>query len=173
MRENRMQWVELAMRTSELEGVRLAQRDWARTPAELRAALMGRLRRRMASAAQDLAETVPTELAGALHRTVADTLVSEVLPLIEACRFLERDGARILRGKRLGRNGRPVWLGGVETRVERAPLGVVLVLGAANYPLFLAGAQVIQALAAGNAVMWKPAPGTATPAFALRTLLVE
>jgi aldehyde dehydrogenase (NAD+) len=33
------------------------------------------------------------------------------------------------------------------------------VLGTWNYPLLLAGVQVAQALAAGNAVLWKPAPG--------------
>jgi acyl-CoA reductase-like NAD-dependent aldehyde dehydrogenase len=116
---------------------------------------------------------VPTELPGALHRTVADTLVSEVLPLIEACRFLESEAEGILRTKQLGSRGRPWWLGSIETRVERVPLGVVLILGAANYPLFLAGVQTIQALVAGNAVLWKPAPGTATTVFALRSLLVE
>jgi acyl-CoA reductase-like NAD-dependent aldehyde dehydrogenase len=168
-----MQQVERAMATGYLEGVRLAQREWASTPLSLRIAVIAKLRRRMASGATELAETIPTHLPGALSRTVADSLVAEVLPLIEACRFLERDAAGILRTRNLGTEGRPVWLGGVEAEVERAPWGVVLILGAANYPLMLAGVQVLQALAAGNAVLWKPAPGTAVVAFALRTLLVE
>jgi aldehyde dehydrogenase (NAD+) len=171
-----MQQVVLTMRSEYLGhrvGIMLAQGEWAATQLRLRIAIIGRLRRRMASGARELAETVPTELPGALHRTVADTLASEVLPLIEACRFLEREAERILRTKRLGSQGRPWWLGGIEARVERAPLGLVLILGAANYPLFLAGVQTIQALVAGNAVLWKPAPGTEMVAFALRTLLVE
>jgi aldehyde dehydrogenase (NAD+) len=161
------------MNTGYLEGMRLAQREWAATPMVARIDLIARLRKRIASGARELAETVPAALPGALHRTVADTLASEVLPLLEACRFLEREAVRILRTKRLGHKGRPLWLGGVDSQVERIPLGIVLVVGAANYPLFLAGLQTIQALVAGNAVLWKPAPGTATPAFALRTLLVE
>ena len=168
-----MQQVESGMNSGYLEDVRLAQRDWAATPLGLRMRVMAKLRRRVAAGARELAETVPTELAGALHRTVADTLGSEVLPLLEACRFLERNAERILRTKRLGLHGRPIWLVGVDSRVERAPLGVVLIIGAPNYPLFLAGVQAIQGLAAGNAVLWKPAPGTETQAFALRTLLVE
>ena len=165
--------VKPAMNIDDLEGVKLAQRVWASVELPLRVAVIGRLRRQMASGAGALAETIPTELPGALHRTVADSLVAEVLPLIEACRFLEREAELILQTKRLGSEGRPAWLREVETEVERAPWGVVLVIAAANYPLLLAGVQSLQALVAGNAVLWKPAPGTEVVAFALRTLLVE
>ena len=179
MRENRMQKVEVTMRSEygeypgRREGILLAQRAWEATPLSGRIAVIARLRQRMALGARELAETVPTNLPGGLHRTVADTLGSEIVPLLAACRFLEREAGRILRTRRLGRGGRPIWLTGVQTEVERAALGVVLVVGAGNYPLLLAGVQTIQALTAGNAVLWKPAPGTATAAFALRTLLVE
>jgi len=168
-----MQRVGRVTGTEWMDGIRLAQKHWAAAPPRRRARLMGQLRRRIASGARELAEAVPTHLPGALHRTVADTLVAEVLPLAEACRFLEKEAAWILRRKVLGAEGRPLWLGGVAAEVERAPWGVVLVLAAANYPLLLAGVQTLQALAAGNAVLWKPAPGTETVAFALRMLLIE
>jgi acyl-CoA reductase-like NAD-dependent aldehyde dehydrogenase len=171
-----MRQVELALSNEYLgrrEGVLLAQRGWEETPLRARIAVIARLRKRMALRARELAETVPTNLPGALHRTVADTLGSEIVPLIAACRFVEREGERILRTRRLGRRGRPLWMTGVLTEVERAALGVVLVVGAGNYPLLLAGVQTIQALTAGNAVLWKPAPGTADAAYALRALLVE
>ncbi len=157
----------------ELESTRLAQRRWEAAPLANRLRVLGRFRRLAADGARELAERVPTRLAGALSRTVADTLVSEVLPLIEACRFLDRESGRILRTRELGGEGRPVWLGRVEAQVERAPWGVVLVIAAANYPLLLAGVQTVQALVAGNAVIWKPAPGTEAVAFAMRTLLLE
>jgi aldehyde dehydrogenase (NAD+) len=168
-----MQQVLPAMSTEYLEGVRLAQRNWAATPLRRRIAVVGKLRQLVAAGARELAETIPTSLPGALSRTVADSLISEVLPLIEACRFLEREAEEILRTKELGSTGRPIWLSGVDAEVERAPWGVVLVLGAANYPLLLAGVQCLQSLVAGNAVLWKPAPGTEAVAFALRTLLLE
>ena len=155
------------------EDILLAQRAWEETPLRARIAVIARLRQRMALRAQELAETVPTELPGGLHRTVADTLGSEIVPLLAACQFVERQAGRILRTRRLGRRGRPLWLTGVQTEVERSALGVVLVVGAGNYPLLLAGVQTIQALTAGNAVLWKPAPGTAAAADALRGLLVE
>jgi len=94
-----------------------------------------------------------------LARSKADTLVMELLPLLDACRFLERNAARLLKVRRLGWVGRPFWLSGVWAEVHREALGQVLVIGPANFPLFLAGVQVLQALAAGNAVTWKPGRG--------------
>ena len=131
----------VAMKTGYLEGVRFAQAKWAATPLALRLGVIAGLRRRMASGAQELAETVPAVLPGALRRSLADTLAAEVLSVLEACRFLEREAAGILRTKRLGSRGRPIWLFGVDSRVERSPLGVVLVIGAPNYPLFWPGCR--------------------------------
>ncbi len=89
-----------------------------------------------------------------------DTVAAEVLPLAEALAFIGSRGPRVLRPRRWGARGRPLWLWGVRSRVERVPHGTVLVLGAWNYPLLLGGVQVAQALAAGNVVQWKPAPGS-------------
>ncbi len=155
------------------EGMMVAQRDWASTPLRARLKVIRRLRKLLAARAVDVAETIPVSLPGALSRTVADSLVSEVLPLIEACRFLENEAEEVLRTRELGAAGRPVWLSGVEGEVQRAPWGLVLVLAAGNYPLLLAGVQTLQALVAGNAVLWKPAPGTEDVAHGLRQMLVE
>jgi acyl-CoA reductase-like NAD-dependent aldehyde dehydrogenase len=46
-------------------------------------------------------------------------------------------------------------------------------LAPSNYPLFLPGAQLLQALAAGNAVCAKPASGCAAPLQALAGILKE
>jgi aldehyde dehydrogenase (NAD+) len=155
-----------------LEGIRFAQRAWAEVAILDRVRIVARLRRQIAAEPESLAGTVPSRLPGALNRTLADTLGAEVLPVLEACRFLERNAQRILRTKRAG-GKRPLWLMGVHSTVERAPLGLVLVIAAANYPLLLAGVQVLQALIAGNAVLWKPAPGTEKTAIRLREMLLE
>lgn len=44
----------------------------------------------------------------------------------------------------------------IHTRVRYQPLGVVLILGPFNFPLHLPGGQIIPALLAGNAVVFKP-----------------
>lgn len=163
----------LALSHAELLSLRAAQRVWRATSLRSRTALIHKLRREIASAATELAATVPTTLPGALHRTPAETLLAEVLPLAEACRFLENEAGRILADSVASRRSRPLWLGGVSVQTRRLPLGVVLILAPANYPLFLPGVQVLQALVAGNAVLWKPAPGTSAPAHALRSMLLS
>jgi len=91
----------------------------------------------------------------------AESLSAEVLPLASACRWIERHAARTLRTRRLGVRGRPLWLWGVDAEIRREPFGEVLIIGPGNFPLFLPGVQTLQALAAGNRVRIKPAPGGA------------
>ena len=131
------------------------QREWAAARVAARLKVLRAARHRMAERSAAFAEAVSPALA----RSKADTLVTELLPLLDACRFLERNAERLLRPRKLGRVGRALWLGGVWAEVHREALGHVLVIGPANFPLFLAGAQVLQALAAGNAVTWKPGAG--------------
>lgn len=148
------------MNQARLEKMREAQRLWAQQPIRDRLRVIRKLRELIASEPEEVARLVPHNTAGALHRTDAETLVAEVLPLAAACRFLEREAEAILRKRRMGRQGRPLWLTGVTAEIERVPLGIVLLVAPGNYPLLLAGVQALQALAAGDAVAWKPAPGT-------------
>jgi acyl-CoA reductase-like NAD-dependent aldehyde dehydrogenase len=152
-----------------LGAARAAQRNWAGTPVGRRLEVVGRLRRRIAACVPDLVAA----LAGRPGRTAAESLAAEILPLADALRFLEREGGRILAPRRLGRRGRPAWLFGIEAELRREPFGLVLVLAPSNYPLFLAGVHAVQALAAGNAVAVKPAPGCSAPLALLARLLAE
>ena len=169
--EDRQIKADFAMQ-SLVAAAREAQRRWAVLPPAKRLRVLRKLRHEVASGAEALAATVPVEMPGSLFRSGADTLVSEVLPLVEACRFLEREAAFLLAPRIESAASRPAWLGGVTVETRRDPLGVVLVIGPGNYPLFLPGVQALQALAAGNAVLWKPAPGGEGVAVALRRMLV-
>ncbi|MGF1450799.1 MAG: aldehyde dehydrogenase family protein [Opitutales bacterium] len=130
--------------------------------ADLRANLrwLRKLRTTLASRAEEIAG----ELACFRRCPLAEALASEVLPLLESVRFLERNLLADLRPRRLPRAGRPWWLGGVVALEGWRPRGRVLIVAPGNYPLFLAGSQALQALAAGNTVVWKPAPGAEAPA---------
>jgi len=147
-----------------LARARAAGRAWAALPLPDRLQVVARVRRLVARGAAALAATVA--------RNPADTLVAEVLPLAEAARFLVRHAAAILAPARL-RGRAPLWLLGIRAELRREPCGVVLVLAPGNYPLFLPGAQALQALAAGNAVCVKPAPGCEAPMQALAALLAQ
>ena len=107
------------------------------------------------------------------RRSPAESLAAELTPLADACLFLQRNAARILRPRRLGASGRPVWLFGVEASIHRQPLGTILIIGPVNYPLMLPGIQAIQALVCGNRVLWKPAPGTSRVAKLLAAALLK
>ena len=152
-----------------MAGARNAQARWSGTPLARRLELIRRLRRLVADHASQLAEAS----AAARRRPALESLTAEVLPFAEACRFLEREAARILATRVLGGSGLPLWTAGVRGVIHREPLGVVLIIGPANYPLFLPGVQTIQALVAGNAVLLKPGVGGTPAAEALRELVVR
>jgi acyl-CoA reductase-like NAD-dependent aldehyde dehydrogenase len=101
----------------------------------------------------------------------AETLVAQILPLCDACRFLEREAEKILAPRVLPADGRPFWLRDVEIQTYREPHGVVLILAASNYPYFLPGVQMLQALVAGNTVILKPGNGGLPAARTMVSLL--
>ena len=139
----------------EAAAARDSQADWSARPLEERLWILRSIRHRLSEKAGELARTV----AGQTGRSEAEVLSSEILPLADACRFLEREAPRILATRRFGADGRPVWMGEVEFEVRREPLGLVLILAPSNYPLFLPGVQAMQAITAGNGVLWKPGRG--------------
>ena len=125
-----------------------------------RIAILKSLRLRIAQDPRSLARSVG-------RQNEAETLAAEVLPLLDACRFLELESLKILREKVSGNRSRPMWLWGTRVTLRPEPLGVVLIIGPSNYPLLLPGIQALQAIAAGNAVLIKPAVGGTAAAQAL------
>jgi acyl-CoA reductase-like NAD-dependent aldehyde dehydrogenase len=143
-----------------IDSARIAQKKWAASPVSERVKILRCVRALVAEQAKSLAHAANT----GRNRPLAEILTAEVLPLAEACRFLEREAGKILRPKKVGVRGRPLWLGGVSSEIRREPHGIVLVIGPGNYPLFLPCVQALQALAAGNAVLLKPGFGGSTAA---------
>jgi acyl-CoA reductase-like NAD-dependent aldehyde dehydrogenase len=148
-----------------LERAREAQRYWKAQSVTKRLRVITAFRHLAASSVEELARATGTE-----GGKSAEALVAEVLPLLDACKFLEREAAAILGRLKL-RSGRPLWLFGTETQIYREPYGVVLLIGPSNYPLLLPGVQLMQALVAGNAVLLKPGTGAGPAALLLAKLL--
>jgi acyl-CoA reductase-like NAD-dependent aldehyde dehydrogenase len=160
--------MKIAAETQSWQQCRAAQAIWAATSLRERVLVLRRARESAAVRAAELARLA----AEPRSRPVAEVLTSEVLPLLEACRFIERNAERLLATEKLGGKQRPLWLHNVEAEIRREPFGLILVIGASNYPLLLAGVQAIQALAAGNAVLLKPGRGGGAVANSLRDILV-
>ena len=159
----------LALVANAMASARSAQARWATTPLARRLELIRELRRLIAENSAMLSEAS----ASARNRPAVESLLAEVLPLAEACRFLEREAEKILAPRRLGRRGLPLWLAGVRSEIHRDPFGVVLIIGPGNYPLLLPGLQIIQTLVAGNSVLLKPGVGGTAAAQALCELIVR
>ena len=90
--------------------VESAQSRWAMTAVKDRLRVLRAARRLMAADAAAFAAAISPRLA----RTQADTLVTELLPLLDACKFLEREAERLLRsaqdwGAVGGRSGWAAW----------------------------------------------------------------
>lgn len=120
-----------------------------------RCRIVSRVRHEIAENCDELA----TLCRSAQRQDLVDTVSGELIPLCAALKSLRHRGPRILRTRRHGIIGRPVWLWGVRSETQRVARGDVLILAAWNYPILLPGVQMAQAIAAGNRVFLKPAPG--------------
>jgi acyl-CoA reductase-like NAD-dependent aldehyde dehydrogenase len=129
-----------------------AQTAWAARPVGERLRVVRVLRHSLVDAADDLTEAIQRELARPAH----EALASDVLPFADACKFLERKAEHLLRPRKVSLRSRPIWLWGQRDTIYRRPHGVVGIIGTWNYPVFLNGVQMAQALVAGNGVVWKP-----------------
>ncbi|MEM7624730.1 MAG: aldehyde dehydrogenase family protein [Planctomycetota bacterium] len=116
-----------------------ADRDWLK-----------RFRKTVAERLDELTATVEEELG----KPAFETLTSELVPLLVACRWHEKHARRWLRPRRL--RGGSLWQLGQSHRLHRVPWGRVAIIATWNYPLQLLGVQLVQAVMAGNAVVVKP-----------------
>jgi acyl-CoA reductase-like NAD-dependent aldehyde dehydrogenase len=128
-----------------------------------------RFRQSLVAACDDLCKAVEHEIG----RSPEETVAADVLPLADACKFLECEAARILRPRKVALRRRPLWLWGQHDTIHRRPHGVVGIIGTWNYPLFLNGGQIAQALTAGNGVVWKPSEVSADSAPLLHKLFLK
>ena len=138
-----------------LRRMRAAQQEWALIDLRIRLQTIRAIRAEIARHATALVDVFAPDL----RAQPAERLASELIPLAEACRFLEEAAHEVLRSRVLIRKTKPIWLKRVRVEEHREPLGVILIIGPSNYPLFLPAVQAVQALAAGNAVVIKPGAG--------------
>jgi acyl-CoA reductase-like NAD-dependent aldehyde dehydrogenase len=153
----------------DLAGVRAAQRDWERQSVRNRLRPVKALRHLLVAECDRLCDAVARDLGKAAEETIG----GDLLPLAAACRFLERSASRLLRPRRVSWRLRPAWLWGQSDTVYRRPRGIIGIIGTWNYPLFLNGTEIVQALAAGNGVVWKPSEVAPASAAALQKMLQQ
>ena len=119
-------------------------------PIAARRGWLARFDRLIAADVDTLIELLADELA----KPAEEAIASELLPLRAAIAWHRRRLASLLAPQ--GIHGGPWWLPGQRHAVVRVPLGRVGIIATWNYPLQILGIQLIQAIAAGNAVVVKP-----------------
>ncbi|MGN6547425.1 MAG: aldehyde dehydrogenase family protein [Aureliella sp.] len=152
-----------------IDVLRAAQMLWGKRRPKDRLRAIGRV----AGLIAEHAEALAGDIVRPVPVSEGELLASELLPLAEACRYVARRGASVLARRRLPRRDAAWWMGSVGVWETRRPLGIVLLIGPSNYPLLLLGVQLVQALAAGNAVLIKPAPGCSRAIERLTDLCVR
>jgi acyl-CoA reductase-like NAD-dependent aldehyde dehydrogenase len=137
-----------------------------RLPAHERVAILERAADLMEDACEEIAQTITAEEGKPLSEALGEAGRGPAL-----FRLAAAEGAR-MHGETLPLDASP----GGEDKLGftlRQPCGVVVAISPFNYPLLLVAHKVAPALAAGNAVVLKPASQTPLTALKLTELLLE
>jgi acyl-CoA reductase-like NAD-dependent aldehyde dehydrogenase len=129
---------------------RAAQREWAARPIRERSTALRRLRDAIFDSRDEIADVISRETG----KPRVEAVFAEIILALDTADFLARRAPQWLRPERVPHHNIAVktksgWL-------EYEPLGSVAIISPWNYPFAIPMAQVIPALAAGNAVILKP-----------------
>ena len=144
---------------------RTAQGAWAEFGVKRRIAVLRAFQRGLYTRKKEIAAAITRE-AG---KPLAEALVTEVMVVLDAARFLIDHAWRLLRDE-------PVPHGNLVTKLKsgrlvREPHGVVGIISPWNYPFSIPATETLAALVAGNAVVLKPSEFTPLVALELAMLL--
>jgi acyl-CoA reductase-like NAD-dependent aldehyde dehydrogenase len=129
------------------ERARAAQPKWAATPIKKRLAALRRFRDLVVERQPELARTLTQEVGKPIRQSR-----NELNGLTGRIDFFLAETERALRDEKVFADPQ----GNMEERIGHEPLGVIANISAWNYPYFVGGNVFVPALAAGNAVLYKP-----------------
>ena len=129
------------------ELARAAQPKWAAVPIAKRLAVLRKFRELLIARQDTLARTLTSEVGKPIRQSR-----NELNGLTARIDFFLAETERALRDERVFADA----AGKLEERIGHVPLGVVANISAWNYPYFVGGNVFVPALAAGNAVLYKP-----------------
>jgi acyl-CoA reductase-like NAD-dependent aldehyde dehydrogenase len=135
---------------SVVDDVASVQPFWAQLPLTDRARYMRRAGQAIIDGLDDLAELLTREQGKPRN----ESYVMELVPTIDALRWLAEAGPGILEDERIPL---PIFIKQKRARFTYEPLGVVGVIAPWNYPWSIPFGEVAVALMAGNGVVLKPA----------------
>jgi len=129
------------------ELARAAQPKWAAVPIKKRLAVLQKFRSLLIDRQNLLAKTLTAEVGKPIRQSR-----NELNGLTGRIDFFLAETEKALRDEKVFADAK----GAMEERIGHVPLGVIANISAWNYPYFVGGNVFVPALAAGNAVLYKP-----------------
>src|SRR3954464_13763819 len=148
-----------------VERAKAAQSAWAKLGVHKRIAILRQFQARLSERKSEIAGAITRE-AG---KPLAEALITEVLVVLDACRFLIDNAYPLLRDEPLPHGNLATKL--KRGRLVREPHGVIGIISPWNYPFSIPATETLAALVAGNAVVLKPSELTPLVALELAGLL--
>jgi len=146
---------------------RAAQPDWNASGIRIRIKVLSRFKQILLARKGNIARRI-TEEAG---KPEVEALLTEVLVVLDAARYLIENGFALLSEERLP-HGNPA-LKTKSGRILHDPYGVIGIISPWNYPFSIPATEAMSALLAGNAVVLKPSELTPLIALELEMMLHE
>jgi aldehyde dehydrogenase (NAD+) len=115
-------------------------------------------------------ERIAKALESDLGRPADDTFLADIAPSVAEAAFARK---HLRRWRRSHRVGLPLSQRPGKAWYSYEPLGVTLVIGPWNYPVYLTVAPIVAAVAAGNCVVVKPSEHAPAAAAVLHELIGE
>lgn len=144
---------------------RAARPGWNAWGIRNRIKVLSRFQQILLARKTDIARRI-TQEAG---KPYVESLLTEVLVVLDAARFLIENAFAILRTEKLPHGNLAVKT--KSGRILHEPYGVIGIISPWNYPFSIPATEVIAALVAGNAVVLKPSELTPLIALELQDLL--
>ncbi len=142
-----------------------AQSSWAALGVRKRVAILREFQQVLLERKSETARLITRE-AG---KPLVESLLMEVLVVLDATRFLIENAARFLRDEPVPH--RNVAMKAKSGHLLREPYGVIGIVSPWNYPLSIPAVETLAALVTGNAVVLKPSEFTSLVARELASLL--
>jgi len=146
---------------------RMAQPAWAALPLRERRRIVTRFHDLLVAQADRMSTTISTSVG----KPRMDALAGEVMPAVIAARHYARRAKAML--KPFSPTSGSLAFLNYRTRVQRLPYGVVGIIAPWNYPLSIPIHEILPALLAGNAVVFKTAEETIPVGDLIAELLAE
>jgi len=148
-----------------VERARAAQNEWAELGLRKRLAIVGEFQAKLHARKSEIAAAITRE-AG---KPLAEALVTEVLVVLDAARFLINHAYQLLRAETLPHGNLATKL--KSGRLVREAHGVIGIISPWNYPFSIPATETLAALVAGNTVVLKPSELTPLVALELASVL--